>query len=92
MPKYHDQSRAESIRRELHAAYQRWRHNVSGNPNNKEVAQSLVEDDFCRHPRISATENDGKRLQACRHFVASCLIGKRIAASNLRHEAIVSPS
>jgi hypothetical protein len=37
---------------------------VPGDSNDEEVAESLIEDQFRRHPRVGAPQHDGARLLA----------------------------
>jgi hypothetical protein len=46
----HNERRAEPLCGELNAADLRGSDDVSGNADDKQVAQALVEDDLCRYP------------------------------------------
>jgi hypothetical protein len=46
--------------RELDAADEGWGHDVSGDADDEEVAQALVEHDLRGHPRVRAAEHDGE--------------------------------
>ena len=87
---HHDQPRAEPRRGELDAADLRRGDDVSGNTDDKQVAEALIEDDLRGHPRIGTSENDGERLLTCRHSRAARLARECAAAANVRREATVS--
>jgi hypothetical protein len=59
---YDDQSRAESLGCELDASDLRRRDDVTGNPDDEEVSESLIEHQLGGHARIGAAEYDGERL------------------------------
>ncbi|MDB5762260.1 MAG: hypothetical protein JWQ21_1255 [Herminiimonas sp.] len=80
---------AEPFRGELDAADLRWSDDVSGNADNKQVAQALVKDDFYRHPGVGTSENGGEWLLACRQLAAMGLAREWVAAPIIRHEATV---
>ena len=88
----HHEPSAEPCRGELDATDLRSSDDVSGNADNEQVAQALVEDDLCWHPRVGATENDGERLLTCCQFVAACLARECVGASDVRCEATVTLS
>src|SRR2546429_9537314 len=90
MPKNHHQASAEPRRRELDAADLRGSDDVSGNTNDKQVAQALVEDDLSRHPRVGTTENNGERLLTRGQLVAARLARERVMAPNVRYKATVA--
>jgi hypothetical protein len=75
---------------ELDATDLRRSDDISGNADDEQVAQALVEDDLCRHPRVGTTENDGERLLTCRQLVAVRLTRELVAAPNVRYEATVA--
>jgi hypothetical protein len=86
---HHDESGAEPPRGELDTADLRRGDDVSGNTDDKQVTQTLIEDDLRWHPRIGTSENDGERLLACRHLAAAHLARECVAATNVRHESTV---
>src|SRR5262249_45350764 len=45
--------------RRLHVVARRWRR-VAGEPDHEQVADALVEEDFGRHPRVGAADDDGE--------------------------------
>jgi hypothetical protein len=90
VPQNHHQSRAEPSRSELDAADLRRSDDVTGNADDKQIAQTLVEDDLCWHSRVGTSENDREWLLTCRQLVAARLARERVAAPNVRHEATVA--
>jgi len=78
MPQHHDRSCAEPGRPELDAPDLGRRDDVAGNPDHKQVAKALVEDNLCWHTRVGASENDGEWLLTGRQ-----LVGRRIWAVNV---------
>src|SRR5687768_6593656 len=90
MPQSHHQRRAEPGGRELDAADLRRSDDVSGNPDDEQVAQALVEDDLRGHARVGASENDGERLLARRQLGAPRLAYERVPAPDVGHEATVA--
>src|SRR5881409_3519796 len=86
---HHDESCAEPFRGELDAADLRRGHDVSCNTDDKQVTETLIEDDLSRHPRIGTSENDGKRLLACRQPAAAHLAGEPLVAPDARNKATV---
>jgi hypothetical protein len=73
MPQNHHQPCVEPFRRELNATDLRSSDDIPGNSNDKQVAEALVEYDFCRHARVGTTENNGEGLLTCRQLVATRL-------------------
>ena len=61
MTQHDDEPRAELLRGELDAADLRRRDDVTGDANDKQVSQTLVEHDFGGNPGIGAPKHDGKR-------------------------------
>jgi hypothetical protein len=47
---HHNERRAEALRGELNTADLRGCDDVSGNADDEQIAQPLVEDDLCRDP------------------------------------------
>ncbi len=78
---HHDESCGEALRGELDAADLRRGDDVSGNADDKQVAQAAVEDDLRRHARIGTFENDGERL----------LAGGQLAAARPARECGAAP-
>jgi hypothetical protein len=62
MTENHDEPRAEPLSGELHAANLRRRDNIPGNADDKQIAQALVEHDFCRHAGIGTSKDDREGL------------------------------
>ncbi len=52
------QSRTELARGEFNAANLRGRHDVAGDSNNEQVAESLVENDLRGNTRVRTAEDD----------------------------------
>ena len=61
---HHEQLCLKVRARVLEAARDLRRHNVTRYTNDEQVAESRVENQLRRHPRVAATENDGKRMLA----------------------------
>ena len=89
MPQNHHQLCAEPRRSELNAANLRTSGDVSGNTDDKQVAKALIEDDLCRHARVGTSENDGEGFLAHCQLAAARLTRERLAAPNVRHEAMI---
>ena len=85
----HDQPRAKPFGRKFDAADLRRGNYISGNSDYKQIAQTLIKDELCRHSRIGASKNDCKRLLA-RRQVAVTLAGNGVAGLNMRHEPKIS--
>src|SRR5687767_13275899 len=62
VPQHDDQPGLEPRRSELDATHLRRSHNVTGDPDDEQVSQTLIEHDLCRYPRIRAAEDDGEWL------------------------------
>ena len=62
MSEHHDQPRTEAGGGELDAADLRRSDDVAGDADDEQIAEPLIEDDFRRHPRVRATEDDRERL------------------------------
>src|SRR5262245_36397747 len=62
MTQHDNKPRPESLSGELDASHLRGRDDVAGYADNKQVSQTLIEDDLRRNPGIGTTEDDGKRL------------------------------
>jgi hypothetical protein len=57
---------------------------VSGHPNHKEIAESLIEEQLNRNPRIGTTQDDGKGL------LAGCKLGVPFGVQEHFGAALVS--
>jgi hypothetical protein len=62
MPKNDDESSAQIRHRVLDAAQRIVIHEIAGGADHEEVTDVLIEDDFGRSPRISTTDDNGKRM------------------------------
>ena len=91
MPQYHNQPCAEPRSGKFYAADLRRRDYVSGHPNDKEVAQALVENDLRWYARVGTSEYRGKWLLRSRQSVATRL-ARQVAAGHARVEAAVALS
>lgn len=85
----HDKPRAESFGRKLDTADVRWGDDVAGHTDDEQVAQALMENDFRRHPRVGAAENDGERLLTRYQFSATFLTGGLAVSANVRQEMTI---
>jgi hypothetical protein len=68
VPQNHDQAGAEPHRGELGAANLRRRNDVSGNTDDKKVAEPLIEYDLDWDPRVGTTQNNRERLSVLCHL------------------------
>ena len=64
MAEHDDERRAELLGRELHAADLRCGHNIAGDTNDEQVAETLVENHLDRYTGIRTGEYDGERRLA----------------------------
>src|ERR1700686_1201711 len=87
---YHHQASAELFGGELDAADLGRSNDVTGDANDEEIAQALVEDDFDGHPGIGTAEDGGEWLLACGQFETARPTGNRLAIADVRHESMVS--
>ena len=81
---------AEPRRGELDAANLRGSNDVAGDADDKQVAQTLIEDHLCRDSRIGTPEDDGELLLTCRQLAAARLAPEYVAAPSARNEVTVS--
>ena len=87
-----DEAGAVALRRKLDAADLRGCDDVAGDADDEQIAEPLVEDDFRRHARIRAAENDGERLLACGDLYTARFTCQRLVAADIGHEATVAVS
>jgi hypothetical protein len=87
---YHDQSRAELAHRELHTADLRWGHDVPGDANDEQVAESLIEHDLGGHARVGATEDNPERFLPIGKIAAMCPAHYRRVTANVSDESFVA--
>jgi hypothetical protein len=92
MPQDNNQAGAEPLRRKLHTADLRGGHDVAGYPDDEEVTQSLIENNFDRHAGVRASQDDGERLLAGHEITQPCLTSQRVAAPDAGYEAAVALS
>ena len=85
-----DESGAEPLGRELDAADLGGRDDVAGDPDDEQIAQSLVEDDLDRHTRVRASEDDGERRLPRHELVAARRAGQGLEAADTDDETQVS--
>ena len=62
VPQHYGEPRAEARRRELHAAHLGRRHDVPGDPDDEEIAESEPEHQLRGNPGVGAPQDDGERL------------------------------
>ena len=86
---HHHEARAVAFRGELDAAHLRRRDDVACDADDEQIAEPLVEDDFRRHSRVRASEDDRERLLAAGDFRAPRFICQRLVAADIRHEPLV---
>jgi hypothetical protein len=65
---HHDERCGEPFSSKFDAADLKGRDDISGNANDEEITQALVEDDLCRYSRVRASQNDGEWLLAFCEF------------------------
>ncbi len=90
MTEYDHQRRTEPVRGKLDAADLRGGHDVAGNSDHEQIAETLVEDDLGRDSRIRAPEDDGERFLRRRHFPAPGLTGFAPTVAQLGNETLVA--
>ena len=90
MAKNDDQPRPESLRRELHAADLGRRNDVSGDTDDEQITNALVENNLGWHARIRAPENDGEGFLACDYLASTGLSREGFAGSSASCEASIS--
>jgi hypothetical protein len=90
MAQHDHQRRSEAFDREFDAADLRRRNDVAGNPDHEQVAETLVENNFSRHPRIGATDNNGKGFLTRHQPVAPTGFRLQRMVLNLGHEPPVT--
>jgi hypothetical protein len=64
VPQDDNQPRVEPSSRELDTTNLRRGHDVTGDPDDEQVSQALIEYDLCWNPRIRTAEDDSERLLA----------------------------
>src|SRR6266550_8531389 len=80
MPKNNDESCSKMVDCVLDAAQRIVIHQIAGRANDEEVPDVLIENDFGRGARISAADDDGKRMLVLRGFRAAR--GDRFASAH----------
>ena len=90
MAQDHHQPGVKPLGRELDAPYQRGGDDVAGDPDHKEIAESLVEDDLGRDPGIGAAEDDGEWLLPFGQLRSAGLMEHRRAAADAGVEAEIA--
>src|SRR4051794_29819592 len=90
MAQHDDQRSPEPLRGELDTADLGSGDDVSGHAYHEQIAQALIEDNFCRNPRIGAPEDHREWFLACRQLGAPRLVAADIGARNARRKATVS--
>src|SRR3977135_1185982 len=81
MPENNDESCSKMLHRVLDAPQRMIIHQISGRANDEEVTNGLIKNNFGRRARISASDNDGKRMLVLRGFGAAG--GGRLARADL---------
>src|SRR5262249_2280562 len=71
MPQHQNQVATQMIYRVFDASQVFIVYHVSCDTADKQIAESLIKNDLRRHPRIGATDDDGKRMLSLRQFRAS---------------------
>jgi hypothetical protein len=86
---HHDERCPKPFCGKLDAPDLRGRDDISGNADNKQVAQALIEHDLCWHARVGTSENNGEGLLAIRQFAPASLVRESVAALGAGHEPTV---
>ncbi len=84
-----DKAHVKALGGELHAADLRRRDDVAGDADDEQIPEALVEDEFGRHARVRAAEDDGEWLLAAGDFLAPRVTGRGLQASGFRDESSV---
>jgi hypothetical protein len=87
---HHDQRCAKALGGKFHAADLRGGDDISGNADDEEITQALVENDLCRYARVGASENDGERFLAFGELTPPTLSVEYCTATNIGDESAVS--
>jgi hypothetical protein len=90
MAEYDHEPRAISRGSELHAPHLRRRHDVSGDADDKEITEALIEDDLGWHPGIGAAEYDREGLLSRGELGAAIVSVRRIRLADAEREAAVA--
>jgi hypothetical protein len=85
-----DKPRAVTLGGEFDTADLRWRNDVAGDADDEEIAEALVEDDFRRHARIGAAQNNRERLLAGGNLYAARFTSKGIVVTDVRHKPVIA--
>jgi hypothetical protein len=83
-------ARAITLCSEFDTANLRGGDNVSGDANDKQVAQALVENNFHGYARIGAPEYSGEGLLAPRELGTASRVGELLRAPCIRCKPLVS--
>ena len=86
------QSRAELFRGEFDAADLRRRDDIAGDPDDEQISEALIEDDFHGHSRIGAAEDRGEGLLPRGQFDASGAARQCAATADVCDKTTVSSS
>src|SRR5690606_7715147 len=89
VPKHDDQRRAEPLRSEFDAPDLRGGDDVTGDPDDEEISEPLVEDDFGGDPRVGAAENDRERLLIIDDGIAATFAGEGVTTPDALAEATI---
>jgi hypothetical protein len=87
---HHDESCADPLRGKLNAVDLRRGDDISGYPDDKQVAKALIAHNLYWHSRIGTSQDDGERLLDQHQLTAALLERERVPATKVRHEAAVS--
>ena len=90
MTEHDNQPHAIALRGEFDAADLGRGNDIAGDTDHEQIAQTLVEDDLRRHPRIRAAENDRERFLPRRHLVAAGMARERAAIANVGYETLIT--
>jgi len=68
----------------------RWRDDIAGDANHEQVAQTLVEDNLGRYPRVRAAQNDGEGKLLGRQFNTAAGAGGVLAVAAVGDETAIA--
>jgi hypothetical protein len=84
------QAGAKLLCREFNAANLGRRHDVTGDADHEQIAETLIEDDFHGNARIGTAQHGGKGLLAGREVEPAHATRDRIAIARIGDEALIT--
>ena len=89
MPEHHDEPGAEPLGGEFDAVNLRGRDDVSGDADDKQIAEALVEDQFGGHSRIRTSEDDREGLLPGCQRLAARPVRCGVPVERAGHESLI---